>query len=284
MIRYLSLIVAFAASPAFAQEKKHEHEKKREEKAASKGEVRVYLADKDKKPVDITGVTASLLIEPKGGKRTTLKMEAVSPKGEKKAGTGHGGDVVAMDGYQVELVVVKEHAEHAEGGKAEHHEKGHEAEAHEHADGTPYFEAELDLKANSEFSAVVIFKIKGETKNAKGFQYPPAIPKDYKGAVSKIEEHLKQIDDLIKTSDLEKVHGVAEKISQVCEKLPALAEKEHRTEVEKTSKEIIALFKEIDEAADAGKKEETIKVADTYKAKVAQLKKHVTGKEHDHDK
>jgi len=274
------LIVAFAASPAIAQEKQHKHEKEHEEKAASKGEVRVYLADKNKKPVDLAGVTATLLIEPKGGARKTLKLEAVSPKGEKKAGMGHGGEVLAMDGYQVEFVVVKEHGEHAEGSKAEHHEKGHKEEAHEHADGAPYFRAALDLEASREFSAVVIFKIKGETKNAKGFQYPPAVPNDYKGAVSRIEEHLKQIDDLIKSGDLEKVHGVAEKISHVCEQLPALAEKDHRTSVEKASKEIIALFKEIDEAADSGKKEETVGVANKYKAKVAELKKNAGGEHH----
>jgi hypothetical protein len=271
------MIVAFAASAAFAQEKEHEHDKKHEEKGASKGEVRIYLADKDKKPVDLAGVTATLFIEPKGGTRKTLKLEAVSPKGEKKLAASHGGDVVAMEGYQVEFVVVKEHGEHAEGEKAEHHEKEHKAEAHEHGDGTPYFKADVDLKAYSDFSAAVIFKIKGETKNAKGFQYPPAVPKDYKGAVSRIEEHLKQIDDLIKANDLEKVHAVAEKISQVCEKLPALADKDHRALVEKTSKEVIALFKEIDEAADAGKKAETVAVANQYKAKVAELKKHAGG-------
>ena len=45
---------------------------------------------------------------------------------------------------------------------------------------------------------------------------------------------------------------------------------------------MIALFSEIDEAADAGKKRETIQVFSKYKLRVAELKKHVKGEGHNH--
>ena len=294
MKKIMTALFIFAAAPAFAQ---HGHDEKKQE--STKGEIRVYLADKDKKPVDLKDVTASILVEPKGGTRKVLKAELVTPKGDKKVGIGRGGDVVEMEGYHVEFLVVREHAGHEE--------KGH-GDEHKDEDATPYFKAELDLKGYAcgmeghpvldkpgkctkcpmdlkpvdlEFMAVVIFKIKGETKNAKGFQYPPAIPSNYKDAVAKIEDHLKTIDDLIKASDLDKVHGVAEKISRICEKLSKLAPKDDQAEVERVCKEIIALFKEIDEAADAGKKAETVKATEKYKARVAELKKHVSDKRHD---
>ena len=44
--------------------------------------------------------------------------------------------------------------------------------------------------------------------------------------------------------------------------------------IEKVCKSIIALFGDIDKAADDGKKADTIKVFDRYKAKVKELKKH----------
>ena len=116
----------------------------------------------------------------------------------------------------------------------------------------------------------------------KGFEYPPAVPNNYKDAVARVEELLKAIQGLIDTNDLEKVHAVAEKISYVCEKLPELAPHDDKADVEKTCKAVIALFGEIDEAADAGKKRETIQVFSKYKLKVGELKKHVKGEGHNH--
>lgn len=290
----MMMVFALAAAPALVQQG---HDEKKQE--STKGEIRVYLADKDKKPVDLKGVTASILVEPKGATRKVIKGELVTPKGDKKVGIGRGGDVVEMESYNVEFLVVREHRGHEE--------KGH-GEEHKDEDSTPYFKTEIDLRGYAcgmeghpvldkpgkctkcpmelklvdlEFMAVVIFKINGETKNAKGFQYPPAIPSNYKDAVAKIEEHLKSIDDLIKGNDLDKVHAVAEKISRVCGKLSKLAPKDSQGEVEKVCKEIIALFKEIDEAADAGKKSETVKVTEKYRAKIAELRKHVSDKHHD---
>ena len=169
-----------------------------------------------------------------------LKTELVTPKGGKKVGVGRGGEVVRMDEFHVEFLVLKPHPPHE--GKAE---AGHDDE-----DGTPYFKAVLDLSAYTcgmkghpvvakpgtcrkcpmklkaverEFRAVVIFKIKGDTKNAKGFQYPPVVPDNYKDAVAKIDEHVRTIEALVKADDNDKAHAVALKITRICEKLPDLA-------------------------------------------------------------
>lgn len=293
MTTILAIMGALSTSCVLAQA--HEHAK-----GPAKAEIRVYLADRDKKPIDLSDVSASVLVEPKGAPRKVLKTELVVPKGDKKSGLGHGGEVVEMDGYHVEFVVVTPHAAH--GGKE------HADDHHTEVDATPYFKSDFDPAAYAcgmqghpvldkpgtctkcpmtlkpvalEFQAVVIFKIKGETKNAKGFQHPAAIPANYAGAVAKMEEHLKAIDGLVAAGSLDKVHGVAEKISKIAEKLPSLAPKDDRAHVEKVSKEVVALFGEIDEAADAGKKEETVKAVTKYKAKLAELKAHAKG-DHDH--
>ena len=131
-----------------------------------------------------------------------------------------------------------------------------------------------------EFSAVVILRIGDETVNAKGFSYPPAVPNNYPDAVARIEEHIEAIEHLIETNDLGKVHAVAEKISHVCKKLPELAPEHDRAEVTKVCQATIALFGKIDEAADNGRKNDTIKVLNTYKAKVSELRKHVKKDDH----
>lgn len=287
-----TLALLFAIAPAFAQHG-HDEEKKQEGKA----EIRIYLADKDKKPLDLKDVTASVVIEPKGGAKRTLKAELVTPKGTKQIGIGHGGEVrEAEGGLHVEFVVHKPHDE-----------KGHGE--HQDEDATPYFKAEIGLQTYScgmeghpvadapgkcpkcpmemkarpaEFTAVVIFKVKGETRNAKGFEYPSSMPGTYPAAVAKAEGYLKEIRSLIDKGDLDKVHGVAEKISQICERLPGIAAKDHRAEIEKICKETIALFKEIDDAADAGKKAETEAAYKKYAEKIAALKKHAKMEEEHH--
>ena len=254
------------ATPAMAQ---HGHGDEKD----TKGEIRLYLADRKKEAVDLKDVTATIQVEFKGGARKTLKTEVVEPRGGRKLGLGHGGEVKEMDGYYVEFVV-REPQGHEKHHDDKHHGEEGEEGGEEHGkeeDATAYFKADVDLTG---FSAVVIFRIKGETKNVKGFEYPPAMPATYADAVAKIEQHLKEIEELIRSNGLEAVHAVAEKISQVCEKLGPLAPEDDRPEVEKTCKEIVALFEEIDEAADAGKKDETTQVYKKYVEKVASLKKH----------
>lgn len=280
------LALLAGSAPAFAQH--DDHHGKKEKEPESRAEIRVYIADKDKQTVNPKDLSVSVVIEPKGMAKKMLATELVAPHGDKKTAIGHGGDVVEADGFHVELVVHKIHSEEGHGD-------------HKDEDAAPYFKAPVQLTGYGcgmeghpildkpgacpkcpmamkpvaiEFAAVVIFKVKGQTKNAKGFQYPPAVPATYGDAVAKIETHLKEIDELIEHGDLDKVHAVAERISHISEKLPGMAHSEARGEVEKLSKEIVALFKEIDHAADAGKKDETVAAVKKYRAAVEALKKH----------
>ncbi len=286
----LTIALCVAAAPAaFAQGMGAD------EKQESGAELKVYVGDKDGKPVDVSGWTATLIIEPKGMARKTIKLDLNQPKEKKDAknAVDHGGQVVDMEGgFKVELVVEAGHAGHGEKDEDE---------------GLAHFETKMSLDvfacpmrcvpptdkagkcakcgmalkgAPMEFTAVVVFKTKDGAKNAKGFEYPPEIPATYAAAVEKTEVHLKAIKDLIDKGDLEKVHSVAEKISMICKKLPEMAAKDDKADVEKLSRATIDLFKEIDDAADAGKKDETMKVYKKYADNIAGLKKHAKEEHH----
>ena len=105
------------------------------------------------------------------------------------------------------------------------------------------------------------------------------VPEHYAAALEKCEELSKRIDDLISKGHLDDVHSVAAGIQKIAEKLPALAKKdlpqERLRDVNIKSKELAGMFTEIDEAADAGKKQETIQVHDKMRGLIAELKKHV---------
>ncbi len=295
-LKTTALVLVLLGPFGFAQDHghdKHDKKDKKEEKHEPKQvELQVYLAGKDGKPVDPEGITVTLVIKPEGGERRVLRTKLNNPKGRKA--TGHGGEVRPMGDYRVEFVVVRSHGGHDEHG-----------EEHRESDASPYYSAHLNepegfacamghatqpsgpakcpkcgmqtMRRELKFTAVVIFRIKGQTHNVKGFEYPPAVPDNYPDAVRKIEEHIASIDALIEKGQLATVHAVAEKISFVCRKLPALASKKNRGSIEKTCKEIIALFKEIDAAGDSGNKAGTRKALDKYKAKVRSLK--AAGKE-----
>jgi len=107
------------------------------------------------------------------------------------------------------------------------------------------------------------------------------VPADYAGAVAKCEELSNQIGSLITAGKLGDVHTAAADIKKIAEKLPELAQKGLPADVLKDvnikSKDLAGTFSEIDEAADAGKKEETIRVQERMKALIADLQKHAKG-------
>ena len=284
MIWCLTMLLALGATSDSA----------REGGVVAPGEIRVYLADKDGKPVDLNGVTALILIEPEDGRRRMLKSELVVPSGDLKAGLGHGGEVVEMDGYQVELLVVKPHAT---GDGKDHGEPGVR-------DATPYFRASVGLEGyacgmkdhpvldkmgpcpkcsmkvklvDKEFRAIVIFRIRGDTKNAKGFRYPPVVPGTYEAAVAAIQKHVRAIDRFIRADQNEKAHSAADRIEQICKKLPDMGPEAGKVEIRKACKETTAVFKEIDKAAHAGNKKAALKAVASYKPIVAVLAKHLKG-------
>lgn len=111
-----------------------------------------------------------------------------------------------------------------------------------------------------------------------------AVPDHYKDAVAKCEELSSKIGGLIAAGKLSEVHPPAADIKKIAEKLPELAQKDLKPEMLKEvnvkAKELAGTFTEIDGPADAGKKEETVKVHDKIKALIADLKKHAGHDEH----
>ena len=111
------------------------------------------------------------------------------------------------------------------------------------------------------------------------------VPDHYGEAVHKCEELSGKIGGLISSGKLSDVHAVAADITKIAEKLPELAQKDLKPEMLKEvnikAKELAGMFDAIDEAADAGKKEETVKLHEKMKALIADLKKHAGG---DHGK
>jgi hypothetical protein len=225
-------------------------------------EVRVYIADKDKKlvdPADVGGVTIKL--DRPGSKPLETELSTPS-KGDKRFGIGHGGEVVESGGYFVEVVIYNPHDPSGRGARAED-------------DGTPFFRAEVDTRAYPEFQAVVIFKIKGETRNAKGFEYPPAVPATLKDAVAKLEATVAKLEELVKAKDHDATHGLEKRVYKLCDGIPGLAPADSKAEVEKSCKELAALFKDLDKAVHSGDADAVTGVMGKYKAAVAGLRKQV---------
>ena len=126
----------------------------------------------------------------------------------------------------------------------------------------------------------------GEHGHGQGGGGAIDVPDHYADALEKCEELSKKIDGLIADGQLDDVHPVAADIKKIAEKLPALAKSdlpaEKLREVNLKSKELAGLFSAIDEAADAGKKEETVRVQTQMRDIISELKEHV-GDEDDHE-
>ncbi len=280
---------------------------------AEEGWIKVYLGDSERNQVSASG-SCTIVVTPKGGAKKILKAQLVEPNGSAlETKLNHGGQVIGRGEYTIELVVAK--AEEAHGHAATGHGHG-EAEEHSEAtdsnEGLPYFQAPFSPtqyacpmndtppadspgkcptcgmaleEKEVAFDAVVIIKTDKGTFNVKGFEYPFL---DYSSIVSMMEAHLDEIQELIDSGQLLKVHPVASKISRLAESLPNAKDfpEDDRSKVESTCKEIISLFAEIDKAADAEKKAETIQVLDKYRNKVTALEKYAHEEpghgEHDH--
>lgn len=263
------------------------------EAKSADGWIKVYLGDSDRIQVSASG-SCTIIITPKSGDKKILKAELVT-EGESHSGSKltHGGQVITKGKNSVELVVGKpEHShgkaesEHGHGtsevDEHEQAEKGHdESDGHEHGEANqvnkflPYFKADFDFAGdNIAFSAVVIIKSDKGTFNIKGFVYPFL---DYGSVVSMMETHLDEIQSLIDSNKLLKVHPAASKISLLAESLPNAKDfpDDDRSEIEKTCNEIIALFSEIDRAGDSQNMPGTVKVLAKYRSKVSSLAKHV---------
>ncbi len=121
----------------------------------------------------------------------------------------------------------------------------------------------------------------GEPAHGAGPSGPS--PTTYAAAMEQMEKHSGNIASLIAAGKLADVHHEAEEIKRIAEGLPELAKSmapDMLKVVNLKSKEIAGMFGEIDEAADAGKKDETVKLHEKLKGLIADLRKHATHEEH----
>lgn len=119
-------------------------------------------------------------------------------------------------------------------------------------------------------------------EHGKGPEVTPA--HSYAGVIKQIQGLSREIDEHIEKNQLDKVHHEADQIRKLAERLPELAKNSMPAgmlkEINKNAKALADMFEEIDEAADAGKKDETIQVHDKMKKLIAELAKHAAhGKE-----
>ncbi len=264
------------------------------EAKSAEGWIKVYLGDSDRIQVNASG-SCTIIATTKAGEKIVLKAKLVTPDESLSSGKlAYGGQIIVQGKNSVELVVGK--PEHSHGGAESGH--GHGAsEADEHDDGDShehdetnqtskalsYFEVDFEFAGdNVAFSAVVIIKSDKGTFNVKGFEYPFL---NYGSIVLMMEVQLDEIQSLIDSDNLLKVHPAATKISLLAESLPSSKDfpEDDRSEVEKTCKELIALFGEIDKAGDSQNKAATVEVLGKYRSKVSFLAKHAEEEEEHHD-
>ncbi|MBL4845869.1 MAG: hypothetical protein JKY65_10105 [Planctomycetes bacterium] len=104
-----------------------------------------------------------------------------------------------------------------------------------------------------------------------------AVPEDYVSAVAKCKELSGKIESLIAEDKLTSVHPVAADIKKIAEALAGLAKKdlpkESLRDVNLKATELAGTFSEIDAAADASKKPETVAVHNKINELIAALEK-----------
>lgn len=147
-MRLLSICLALGVGGALdgtAQE-----EKSRDAQVFKNGlcEVRVYVTGIEERPVDLTQMSATLVLKPADGSRSTsVKMTRVDgrnvdrPRKDRIEGIGpHGGEVKTVGIYEVELVLLHSPVSKADPANPVKPEPAKE-EANPLLDGAPYFTA-----------------------------------------------------------------------------------------------------------------------------------------------
>lgn len=217
-------------------------------------DLRVYVADKERKLVDPGDLEIAVHLDRPEAKRKTLDMELATPKGPKRFGLGHGGQIVKAEGYYVELVMFDPHQDLVD-----------------EEDGTPYVRADVSVVECPNFQAVVEFKVKGKLFRAEGFEYP-IVPETYKDAVLKLENRISKLKDFATAGDAEATFLSHSLIAVLWKGVPALATVESRKTVDKACKDAVALAKELDVAVHAADAKTTVALLDRYNATIRELK------------
>lgn len=113
------------------------------------------------------------------------------------------------------------------------------------------------------------------------------MPTSYRDGVAEIQHRLHEIEELIVSKDLDKVHSEAEVIQKVGNVIGQLALKADSgvpksavKEVNKAARELAAKFDAIDKAGDSGDAEGTQKIYDEMVKLAATLQKYVAGGPH----
>jgi hypothetical protein len=133
------------------------------------------------------------------------------------------------------------------------------------------------------FGAVLLAALSfGLLHSAQAEEPASKMPEKYSEAIAALEHHTEAIDKAIKDGKLDTLHKHGEEIKMLAQMLPKLAMKEGSgvaetdvKDVNLTSKKLAATYDPLDEAGDAGKKEESKKVYDEIVTLVATLKKYV---------
>lgn len=102
------------------------------------------------------------------------------------------------------------------------------------------------------------------------------MPASFQAGVTRLEELHKKIGEEIDEGQLKHVHRLAEEMSLVAKKMKELAQKDiladKRVEAGRLCNEVAGTYQPIDEAADAGKKAETVALHKKMGEAIAKLK------------
>ncbi|MBI2932635.1 MAG: hypothetical protein HYY16_13385 [Planctomycetes bacterium] len=197
------------------------------------------------------------------------------------------GQVKEMDNYLVEFVVVPGGISLRDVEKGLGIERGGDRRAPEepeamiqehgmlHDHGGPYFRAELgrEIIAPNQpvnFKSDVQFTIQGETKWAKGFDYPLGLYKDVSGNLTK---ELNKVKELIQNNQWDKVIELSRKVKRSVEAFPMLwfEKDQDRTEFEKARSECVTATEQVTSAAESKNKDLLLKSIDRCKDKLDEL-------------
>lgn len=229
------------------------------------GEIRVYLLDKDKKPVDLKDVTASLTIEDKTGLKRTLPLQLVTPKAGEASPAGPEGQLREVEGGQfwAKMFVMKPDAVEKKPGERRPGQKGDDlygddkkrAPKAQELTG-PYFKAELTKEEwTAEFTADVVFRIKGETKTARGFSFPFPEAGNGDAAADHVRNDLKALEGQLRAGDYDKAKASVEHLIECVQQVTPERQPGDAAEVEKKKQDCMDACRELKAAMDTGKKD-----------------------------
>ncbi len=249
--------------------------------AAARGELRVYLLDRDKKPIHLRECTAILEIAFLWEPRKEMKMEAVSGKR-----AGPGGELRELQGERIAEIAVVTPDDSCRGPEG---------------DLVPYFKAEIPLELyhcgvpdhaleekpgtcgmcrqelrgrDVEFTATIRIVLRGERKEIAAFEYP-SVPRTFAQGVGRIEAHLNEIRDRIGKDDFDGVPKIGARISRIADRLPRLTPKDDLPEVLKSCLELTGLGPDLDAASRSRNQSEVERIVARYDERLARLKKYV---------